>query len=103
VVQVESRRQILARGDGRTVRRTGEEMDRQGQSEDPTIVAEVGCYLNHGNVPWENSPDAEVVKVLGRAIKYVHGKEPKLAGFIASGELHSTLRLQWTACGMAVT
>ena len=50
-------------------------------------MAKAECYLDHGNVPWEISPDKEVVNILGRSIQYVHGKKPKVAGFIASGEM----------------
>jgi acetylornithine deacetylase len=72
----------------------------------PSAEIEVECYLDDGNVPWEISPDAEVVDVLGRCIKYVHGKEPKCAGFIASGDqvFYSQAPMEsiWYGCNMRV-
>ena len=78
----------------------------KAKADDPSIEAEVECYLDSGNVPWEISPDAEVVDVLGRSIKYVLGKEPKCAGFIASGEItfysQAPMECCWYGCNMRV-
>jgi len=46
------------------------------------------------------------VDVLGRCIKYVHGKEPKCAGFIASGDQvfysQAPMESVWYGCNMRV-
>jgi acetylornithine deacetylase/succinyl-diaminopimelate desuccinylase-like protein len=59
----------------------------KAKTDDSSIMAEVECYLDHGNVPWEVSPDTEIVDVLRRSVKYVHGKELKLSGVAATGEM----------------
>ena len=78
----------------------------KAKADDPSIIAEAECYLDHGNAPFEISPDKEVVDVLGRSIKYVHGKEPKMAGFIASGEItfysQAPMDCVWYGCNMRV-
>ena len=74
--------------------------------DDPSITAEAECYLDHGNVPFETSPDTEIVDILRRSIKYVHGKEPKLAGYIASGEItfysQAPMDCVWYGCNMRI-
>lgn len=78
----------------------------KAKADDPSIIAEVECYLDHGNAPFEISPDKEVVDVLARSIKYVHGKEPRMAGFIASGEItfycQAPMDCVWYGCNMRV-
>lgn len=78
----------------------------KAKAEDPSIEAEAECYLDGGNVPWETSPDAEIVKILRKSIKSVHGKEPKCSGFIASGEItfysQAPMDCVWYGCNMRV-
>lgn len=56
-------------------------------AEDPSIEAEIELYLDNDITAWETSEDAEAVQIAKRAVKYVHGQEPKMAGMIASFEL----------------
>lgn len=53
---------------------------------DPSIEAEVELYLDHGNDPFEISPDAEFVQIMKDVIRYSIKKEPKLVGNIFSTE-----------------
>ena len=58
----------------------------KAKADDSSIQAEVECYLDHGNVPFETTPDTEVVDVLRRAVRYVHGEELKFEGHCGTGE-----------------
>jgi len=59
----------------------------KAKAEDPSIDAEIEVYLDDMNTPWEAPSDSEMVKIVTQSVKHVLGKEPKLTGIVASGEL----------------
>jgi acetylornithine deacetylase len=59
----------------------------RAKEEHPGAIIEVNPYLDDGNTPFEISPEAEVVKLLKRAAKYVIGKEIRNGSCVCSGEL----------------
>ena len=70
------------------------------------IIAQVKCYVDHGNAPFEISPDKEVADVLAKSVKTVHGNEPRMAGVTPSGEItfysQAPMDRVWYGCNMRV-
>ncbi len=75
----------------------------KAKQDDPGIQVAVRKYMDHGNVPFEVSPDSPAVKTLQANIRQVQDREPKLIGNVMSTEgpfyAKAGMNVAWCAPG----